>query len=291
MGRVIAVGKFDGLHIAHRLLLRRGREIAREGGLDFLVCTFRQSGDALLPNAVKECLLRREADEVEVLDLDSVRDLSAGDFLEWLRKERNLRALVMGPGHRFGRDREGDPRFALEWGEARGIRVEVLPPVTAGPLPVSSRYIRERLREGDVKGAARLLGHPPLLYGRPVTGAGLGRKLGFPTVNLELPPELLRPKAGVYLAWAFWEGGDGAGLFYLGKRPTFPELPPAAELHLFRPPSPDPRGEVEVHLLAYLREDRAFPGPEALRSRIAQDIREGKALLGSLSRPRSLVFD
>ncbi len=290
MGRVIAVGKFDGLHIAHRLLLRRGREIAREGGLDFLVCTFRQSRDALLPNAIKERLLRREADEVEALDFEAVRDLPAGDFLEWLRVERDLQALVMGPGHRFGRDREGDPRFALEWGETRGIRVEVLPPITAGPVPISSRYIRERLREGDVKGAARLLGRQPLLYGRPVAGTGLGRKLGFPTVNLELAPELLRPKAGVYLAWAFWEEGDGVGLFYLGERPTFPELPPAAELHLFRPPCPDPRGEVEVHLLAYLREDRAFPGPEALRAQIAQDVQRGKALLAGSARPRSLLF-
>ncbi|MGY4707470.1 riboflavin kinase [Candidatus Bipolaricaulota sp. J31] len=290
MNRIIAVGKFDGVHLGHRVLLREGKRWARTNGCSFLVLTFPPQGDALLPLEVKLRLLREFADTVEVMRFEEVREISAPDFLRILGEKYGARGLIMGPGHRFGRDREGSPDYARSWGKAHGVEVRVVSPFLCQGRPISARHIREHLRRGEVHEARLLLGRYPVIFGKRTSGAGLGRKLGHPTVNLDLRPELLRPRPGVYLAWAFWDGGDAPGLFYLGTRPTFPELPPTAEVHLFSPPRPEPEGEVEVQLLAFLREDRRFPSPEALGVQISRDISRGRALLASLPAPVPFLF-
>ena len=285
MSSIVAVGKFDGVHLGHRALLREGRRWARANGRAFLILTFPPQGDALLPLAVKLRLLRAFADAVEVMRFEEVKGIPAPDFLRILRDEFGARGLVMGPGHRFGRDRTGSPDYARSWGKRHGVEVRVVPPFLCQGRPVSARHIREHLRRGEVREAGLLLGRYPVVFGKRIAGAGLGKELGHPTVNLELRPELLRPRSGVYLAWAFWDGGDAPGLFYLGARPTFPELPPTAEVHLFSPPRPEPEGEVEVQLLAFLRGDRRFPSAEALKAQISRDISRGRALLASLPPP------
>ncbi|NOX44273.1 MAG: hypothetical protein GXO72_00840 [Caldiserica bacterium] len=289
MNRIAAVGKFDGVHLGHRVLLREGRRWARDEGLSFLVLTFPPQRDALLPLAAKLRLIREFADEVEVLRFDDVKHIPAPDFLGLLRERFGVRGLVMGPGHRFGRGRSGDPDRARSWGRERGVEVRVVPPFLCQGRPVSARHVREHLRRGEIREARLLLGRYPALFGERTSGAGRGRELGHPTVNLDLAPGILRPRPGVYLAWAFWDGGDAPGLFYIGERPTFPDLPPAAEVHLFTPPRPEPTGEVEVQLLAFLRGDRRFPSAAALRAQIARDISRGKALLPSLPTPVPLL--
>jgi len=252
--------------------------------------TFPLKGDALLPLSVRLRLLREFADEIMVLDLDELRDLSADEFLQLLLKEYEVRGLVMGPGHRFGRGRGGTPDFARAWGAEARVEVRVLRPFLCQGKPVSARHIREHLRRGEVREARLLLGRYPVLFGQRTSGAGLGRTMGYPTVNLELSSEQLRPRCGVYLAWAFWEGGKGAGLFYWGERPTFPELPSTAEIHLFEAPCPEPKGMLEVHLMQFLREDQRFPTERELVRQIRRDVIRGRELLDKLLPPHPLVF-
>lgn len=286
MARVIAVGKFDGVHLGHRRLLNEGRRWAKEIGASFVAFTFPYQGEALLPLRVRLRLLGAFVDEVIVQDLESLRDLAADEFLGLLRKDYEAVGLIMGPGHRFGRGRKGDPDFARKWGQRHGLLVRVLKPFLCQGRPVSARHIREHLKRGEVREARLLLGRYPPLFGKRVQGAQLGRSLGYPTVNLELSPEQLRPRAGVYLAWAFWEEGEGPGLFYLGERPTFPGLSASAEIHLFRPPDPEPTGTVEVHLMAFLRGDMRFPSPRDLANQIGKDLEKGRELLHELPPPK-----
>lgn len=285
MARVIAVGKFDGVHLGHRRLLNEGRRWAKEIGASFVAFTFPYQGEALLPLRVRLRLLGAFVDEVIVQDLESLRDLAADEFLGLLRKDYEAVGLIMGPGHRFGRGRKGDPDFARKWGQRHGLLVRVLKPFLCQGRPVSARHIREHLKRGEVREARLLLGRYPPLFGKRVQGAQLGRSLGYPTVNLELSPEQLRPRAGVYLAWAFWEEGEGPGLFYLGERPTFPGLSASAEIHLFRLPDPEPTGTVEVHLMAFLRGDMRFPSPRDLANQIGKDLEKGRELLHELPPP------
>jgi riboflavin kinase/FMN adenylyltransferase len=287
--RVVAVGRFDGVHLGHQRLLSFGRELAEKKGWSFLAYTFPPEPPALLPLPVKIRLLRQFASEVEVVEWEKVRNLSPQEFLEKEVLERlSGRALVMGMDHRFGRDRAGDPELAKKLGKELGLEIQVVPPLSLGGEIVSSRRIRELVSLGEVERAGELLGRPPVLFGRGIKGLGMGKTLGFPTINLELDPLLVRPREGIYMAWAFWPNGNGPALFYHGKRPTFPGLPPSTELHLLSPPPPALPEVLEVHLLRFLRADTRFPSAEALVQRIKQDVDEAKKALAMIRPPAPL---
>lgn len=288
--RVIAVGRFDGVHLGHRHLLSQARALAQARGCALLAYTFPPDPPALLPLAVKVRLLRELVDEVEVVPLAQVRDLGAEEFLrQEIRERLGGCVLVMGPDHRFGRAREAGPEQARALGKKLGLEVWVVEPFQLDGEVVSARLVRELIARGAVERAARLLGRPPLLVGRIVSGAGLARQLGFPTLNLALDPVLVRPADGVYVAWAFWPGGQAPGLFYQGRRPTFPGLPASAEVHLFSPPPPGLE-ELEVQLLAWLRPDQAFSSPQDLVRQIERDVAQAHQLLDECAPPRPLLW-
>lgn len=288
--RVVAVGRFDGVHLGHRRLLSVGRRIAEERGLSLCAYTFPPRGEALLPLEAKAALLREMADEVIVRPWEEIRGLSPREFVEReLVARLGTKAVVLGPDHRFGRGAAGDATLLEGLGGELGLLVKVVPPLTRGGAPVSSRRIRALVREGRVEEAAELLGRPHVFFGKRVKGVQLARRLGYPTVNLEPLPSLVRPRAGVYLAWSHWKGGNGPGLFYIGSRPTFPHLPAVVEIHLFSPPRGEPEGVVEVALVRFLRPEAAFHSPEELATAIEGDMRRAKRMLAGLRAPRPLV--
>ena len=286
---MVAVGRFDGVHLGHQHLLSFSRELAERKGWSFLAYTFPPEPPALLPLDVKIHLLRRFASEVEVVEWEKIRNLSPQEFLEKEVVGRlSGRALVMGADHRFGRDRAGNPELARRLGKELGLEVHVVPPLSLGGEIVSSRRIRELVSMGEVERARELLGRPPVLFGRGIKGVGMGKTLGFPTINLELDPIVVRPREGVYIAWAFWPNGNGPALFYYGKRPTFPGLSPSTELHLLSSPPSGLPEVLEVHLLRFLRVDTRFPSAEALVQRIEQDVDEAKKALAMICPPAPL---
>ncbi len=272
--RVVAVGRFDGVHLGHQALLAAGRELAERHRLLLSVYTFPSSPPALLPTPAKERLLRRVADEVVLTGWHEIRDLDPEDFLRReLAGRLQARAVVMGADHRFGRDRGGDPELAHRLAPELGVEVLVVPALEIAGLPVRARRVRELVRAGKVTQASALLGRPPTLWGTPTTGVGLARGLGYPTINIEPMPELVLPAHGVYAAWMFYPAGSAPALFYIGERPTFPELPASAELHLLTSPPAPPGGLLEVHLLAHLRRDERFSNPDSLKEQIRRDVK------------------
>ncbi|GAB4309635.1 MAG: bifunctional riboflavin kinase/FAD synthetase [Candidatus Bipolaricaulota bacterium] len=290
MPRVVAVGRFDGVHRGHQFLLGEARRLA--GGLPVAAYTFPPRGPSLLTLAAKERLLREHADEVVVARWEDVRGLGAEEFVRTELVERlEARAVVVGPDHRFGRGRGGDVTTLRRLGGLLGLAVHAVDPLRLGGGVVSAARIRDLIAAGDVTEAALLLGRPVWLTGVPVPGARVGRTLGYPTVNLDLAPELVRPRAGVYAAWAQWRDGEGRALFYLGDRPTFPDLPPSAEIHLLSPPPGAVDGPVEVHLMRFVRPDARFPTVEALVERIARDREEAGVILRGTASPARLLPD
>ena len=287
---IVAVGRFDGVHRGHQRLLTEARKLATAEGLPLIAYTFPPCGEVLLPLAAKRTLLLQLCDEVVVRDWDEIRNLSPQEFVRReLVGRLNADGVVLGPNHRFGRDAAGDARLLEVLGGRLGLRVHIVKPLKSSGEVISSRRIRRLVREGKVKEAGELLGRPPLLFGDRTRGAGLATTLGFPTVNLTLWPDLVRPRPGVYLAWAHWPGGEAGGLFYLGTRPTFPELPPSAELHFFSPPSPEPRGTCEVALLSFLRPDIEFPSRAELVRQIERDLEEARACLRDVPPPKPVL--
>ncbi len=288
--RVVAVGRFDGVHRGHRHLLAAARKLAKELGVSSCAYTFPPKGEALLPLAAKRRLLAELCDEVIVRPWEEVRHLTPEEFVEGELKGRvSAVGVVLGPDHRFGRGAAGDAELLSKLGSRLGLTVLVVTPLLEDGEPISSRRIRALIKEGRVEEAARLLGRPHLTVGQRVRGAGLAKELGYPTVNLELWPGLVEPRAGVYAAWAHWRGGNGPGLFYRGARGTFSELPPSTELHLLSPPRPEPEGPVEVWLASFLRPDRTFPSERELVAAIQRDVAKARGILARLSPPQPLV--
>jgi riboflavin kinase/FMN adenylyltransferase len=297
---VITVGTFDGVHRGHQAILKRVDEIARAEGLERIAYTFvfpprfvlvgDESG-LLLPEEVKVKLLDRFVDRVIRADFHEVGAVEAECFARAVLIERlAARTIVVGDRFHFGRDREGDVALLRRIGEEEGIAIVSLPPLMVDRVAVSSTRIRSLLRRGAIDDATALLGRPPILFGRAVHGDRIGRQIGYPTANLALDPRLLLPATGVYLVHAFFRGAGGAGMMYIGDRPTVGGDEMRCEVHLFSSPLGELYGEhLEVHILHRIRGDRSFSSLSDLRLQIDRDAEHARALLPSCNGPQSPI--
>lgn len=296
-GAVVSVGVFDGVHLGHQEILRRNVEAARALCARPTVVTFRQHPKSLLLGRAPRTLtsldhrleLFRRAGIQHAVALtfdDALRSMPAAEFAQGFLTDRlRARRLVLGFDSKFGRGREGTPEFLSALGHA----VEVVGQVVVGGRPVSSTAIREAVELGDLAGAAAMLGRPVAVYGEVVPGDKLGRRLGFPTANLDLHHEL-HPPTGVYAVRArvvrygreASTGPELLGVANIGFRPTIggdrPEVP-RIEVHLLDFEG-DLYGEhLEVEFREHLRPERKFDGLPALQAQIASDVRAARAAL------------
>ncbi len=290
------VGNFDGFHRGHAAVVSELLAVARARGVPAVGVTFDPHPLAVLglperpfvlTTVEERAGLMAEAglDALLVLQFDRVlAATSAGDFLSALGRGR-LTHLVLGYDFRMGRDRGCDVSGIAAIASEAGCGLDVVPPVIHGAEPVSSSRIRDALWGGDAGDASAMLGRPYRLRGRVVQGAGIGTRLGYPTANLELPPEKLVPSDGVYRASVV--GDDGApGLLYIGSRPTFGEGVRRVELHV-----PGGRGaaygaELAVDVVEFIRPDRAFASAADLQAQILLDLRAaGLVRDGGTGRP------
>ncbi len=297
---VVSIGTFDGIHLGHQAILVEVRRQADRRGIPSVAYAFglpprlqiggRAERSLLLPEAVKTRMLLRAVDRVVRASFSEIRTLSPEAFAEAILGEQlQAASVVVGPSFRFGVERAGDPEILRSLGDRLGFSVTVVPPVLVGGEPVTSTRIRALLSEGEVAGAAALLGRPPVLVGDVALGDRVGRTLGHPTANLAIDPHVLLPAHGVYVASAFAGKPPNPvprpALLYVGTRPTLGAEGGAlrCEVHLLDAAEGDLYGErIEVHLLQRLREDRSFPSLEALRLQIERDVdRASEVLAGS----------
>jgi riboflavin kinase / FMN adenylyltransferase len=245
---VITVGTFDGVHRGHWQVLGALADAAAAQGRRSLLVTFDPHPLRIVRPEAAPPLLTTPSEKLEILAQSAVERvallrfspalaaLSPEEFVERVLIDRlGMRHLVIGYDHGFGRGRSGDVQTLQAIGERRGFGVDVIAPVhTDGSEPISSSRIRSALARGDVAAAAHGLGRPYSLIGAVVRGEGQGRRLGFPTANLQVGHEnKLIPHEGIYAVRAALRGRFADGVLHLGPRPTFAGLPPSIELHLF----------------------------------------------------------
>jgi riboflavin kinase/FMN adenylyltransferase len=214
---------------------------------------------------------------------EALAALTPAEFVDRVLVGRcGLRQLVIGYDHGFGRGREGDVETLREIGQARGFAVTVVPPVEVRGERVSSSAIRDALGDGNLARARELLGRPYDLMGQVVPGAGRGRRLGVPTLNLlGTSGRKLLPPDGVYAVTVEWHGGRAGGMMNQGPRPTFGEAERSLEVHLFGVDA-DLYGQwVRVEWVTRLREVRRFDSPSALQEQLETDR---SAALAALAR-------
>ena len=285
----VTIGTFDGVHRGHQALLNRAHEFAQSQELTSVALTFRRPPQnelgspkpLLLSPEEKLKLLGEHVDRVGALDFQEVRWLSPEAFVaEILQASYRARHVVTGPDFRFGRDRSGDVETLRSLGADYGMTVDVVDPVQVDGRAVSSTAIRELLREGAIADATELLGRWPRLVGRVVSGAGEGRRIGYPTANLDLDPEVLVPADGIYAAWTRDGTKTRASALYVGERPTYRAHARSVEVHLLDHPERSLHDQtLTVELVARVRPDQTFDSVEALKSQIAADLDEVRRVL------------
>ena len=293
----VTIGNFDGVHLGHQQILRGVRERARAADLMAAVLTFYlHPARVLRPDCAPSLLATlpqrlaafdsAQLDAALVLPFDpTLASMSAEEFVKnFLVDTMRSRVILVGGNFRFGHRQAGDVALLEKLGSRSNFKVEVVAPVVVNGEIVSSTAIRTALREGRVEDAARLLGRPFALAGGIRTGTGLGRKLVVPTLNLSTEQEAL-PKNGVYATETVVGGRTYRSATNVGLRPTFDGHQLAIESHLFDFSENLTRGPMEVRFHARLREERKFPGSEALREQILKDIEQAKEYFARAQKP------
>ncbi len=300
-GTAVTVGNFDGLHLGHQKILQSVREYARAHGQRAAVITFdphpmrvlRPDRAPLMIQTLAQRLAGFEQmglDAALVLRFDHALSLvSAEEFIERiLVRGLHTGAILVGANFRFGHRGAGDVRLLGEFGKRNRFDVEVVPPVEVGGQIVSSTAIRGAVASGNVDTAIPLLGRAFSLTGEIREGAGRGRTILFPTLNLSPEQELL-PKLGVYATETVVGGKLYSSVTNVGTRPTFNGAGITVESHLFGFSENLLKGAMEVRFHSRIRDERKFSGVDELRAQIARDIETGRkffserALAGSSS--------
>jgi riboflavin kinase/FMN adenylyltransferase len=280
----VALGTFDGIHLAHRAILAAAVARAREGGLRALACTFDpHPAEVLRPNQTPapistlaerlELLAETGVDATVVLAFTpQLAAMEPEAFVKDVLLDRlHAHDVVVGYNHTFGRGARGNARLLQELAGQLGFRAHVVPPLMVDGVPVASTAIRAALRAGDVERASRYLGRSYTINGEIVRGAGRGRELGFPTANVK-PDRGVILAPGVYACRAVLGADRYRAVVNIGKRPTFGETALVIEAHLL-----DFAGALygcllRLEFVSRLRDERRFAGPEALREQISRDI-------------------
>src|SRR5882762_2415492 len=281
---VLSVGNFDGLHLGHQKVLRMVVARARAAALSAAAITFDPHPMKLLqPERAPlmiETLSQRLAgieriglDAVLVLRFDrALSILAPEDFLQRILMERmHVAAILVGANFRFGHCGAGDVRLLAQFGKEHGFDVETISPVEVDGIVVSSTAMRNAIAEGRVGEAVPLLGHPFSLTGEIRPGAGRGRTILFPTLNM-VPEQELLPKLGVYATESVVRGNVFQSVTNVGTRPTFDGQGVTVESHLFGFDEQISGGAMEVRFHTRLRDERKFSGAEELRAQIVRDI-------------------
>jgi len=297
-GSAVTIGAYDGVHLGHRAVIEEVRSRASGLGCPTAVVTFdRHPAAVVRPESAPKLLTDLDqklellgaagVDYTLVIHFDEERSHeSAEDFVnEVLVGCLRAKLIVVGEDFHFGRKRGGNVDLLRRMGPNLGFDVEGLSlvPVPGFEGPVSSTAIRGLLSEGDVVGAARLLGRPHEVRGLVERGDGRGGSvLGFPTANVAVPNEIQLPADGIYAGW--FERPDGslhASAISIGRRPTFyPEGGPLmVEAYLL-----DYKGDLygeraRVRFVSRLRGEERFESTDALVAQMNKDVEAARAAL------------
>jgi riboflavin kinase/FMN adenylyltransferase len=286
---IVTIGNFDGVHLGHQTLLSSLKAEAKKRSAPSCVFTFEPSPRSLLsPNRVpriapwtqKIKLLREFGIDQVVLERFSIpfAQHPANWFVsEIIQRRLRTQAMVVGYDFRFGRARSGTVDTLKNL--APDIDIMQMSALSEHDLVVSSSEIRKKVAEGKIEVAASLLGRPYSLQGVVISGEKRGRKLGFPTANIQSDYDLI-PETGVYAVRVSIDHGDWKdGIANLGYNPTFQGQKFKIEVHLFEFSSDIYGSDIEVQFINRIRSERCFPSAEELVHQLSLDIQKAKSLL------------
>ncbi len=282
-GTVVALGNFDGLHIAHMQIIRNGIRYAREHGYKAGVLLFEQNTknftekkrvELITPNSAKLELLDRENIDFVVMRrfTKEVMSKSPEEFFEFLVDKLHVKAVCCGYDYSFGYMAAGRVDTLRRLGEQSGVDVLVTDRVCIDDNVVSSTAIRECILSGDMERSERMLGRRFCVEGPVVRGYRNGHKLGFPTANVCYDEAMVLPGEGVYAGITYVRGRRLKSVINVGKNPTFGENALTVESHIIDYDENIYGEYIRVSFAKRLRGDIRFESLQELKEQINTDV-------------------
>lgn len=292
---VATIGFFDGVHLGHQFLINRLAEMAKQENLESMVITFdchprqvlQSNYQPRMLSTLEEKLEKLEktaSDHIVVLHFDkALAQLTSKQFMESILRERlNVRKLMMGYDNRFGHNRTETFDDYVIFGKEIGIEVCKNTALSMGNFNVSSSVIRQFIETGNMEEATRCLGVPYSLSGKIVGGYQNGRKLGYPTANIDIrKTDKLLPAMGVYAVQVRIENNEKiyGGMLNIGTRPTFNGSDLSVEVYIFDFSGNLYDRTIEVFFMSRVRSERVFPTLEALAEQMQLDEQQIRTIL------------
>lgn len=291
---VVTSGTFDGVHLGHRKILERIREVAQKHGGETVLITFwphprlvlypDDESLKLLSTFEEKAQLLEEAGIDHLISIPFTKEFSSLSSEEFIRQvlidKIGTKKLIIGYDHRFGKNREGGFEHLLANAAQYGFDVEEIPRQDIDNIGISSTKIRKALELGNVALANEYLGSQYSLTGKVVAGKQIGRKIGFPTANIEIPfKNKLIPFDGIYAIKASLESKEFKGMLYIGHRPTLNGQNRSIEANLFNFDQDIYGKDITIRFIEKIRDDMRFESLEKLTAQLHKDERLAKAIL------------
>lgn len=272
----VALGGFDSLHIGHIKILEATVSYAREHGLTPAVYLFRspfKSGRSVNSFEKRLEILEELGTEIVLADefTPEIMKLSAEEFFEeYICRKFGAEYVGAGYNYTFGANGAGTAKTLAEMCEARGIECRIQPRVSLNHT-ASSTYIMRLVSEGRIDEANKYLGRPFSINGEVVRGSELGRKIGFPTANIEIPIDRIYPKPGVYISSVNIDGDEYRAITNVGSKPTVGEGVMNIETNIFDYSGDLYGRKIEIGFRRFIRRIEKFESVEALREQLVRD--------------------
>jgi riboflavin kinase/FMN adenylyltransferase len=287
----ITIGTFDGVHVGHKKIIQN--LIEKSEGLSTMLLTFfphprmvlQQDANIKLINTIEERIQLLEATGLNTLIIypfnREFSRLTARDFVrDFLIDHLNLKKIIIGYDHRFGRNRTANIDDLREFGQAFDFKVEEIQAKEIDDITISSTKIRKALNNGDITTANIYLGYEFMLTGTVTSGRGLGKTIQYPTANIHIEEDYkLIPKQGVYFVKSTFENATVFGMMNIGTNPTVKGTKQTIEVHFFDFDRDIYGEKIQIQLIKRLRDEQKFDSIEALQAQLYKDKQTSLALI------------
>jgi riboflavin kinase/FMN adenylyltransferase len=283
---IVTIGTFDGVHLGHQSIFSQmKKEAQRVNGETVVITFFPHPRLVLYQDSVNLKFINTREKKIERLQKSGVDHLiiipftkafaqnSSEQFIsDYVVKYVHPRMIIIGYDHHFGKDREGNIVLLERLKSRYGYEVQEVPPFYVDGSPVSSTRIRNLLHEGNVKEANRMLGYDYAITGEVVRGKALGRKIGYPTANIEIPDEYkLIAANGVYACRVLIGNQIYKGMGNIGVRPTIDHGDLTIEVNIFNFDQDIYGEKITIEFVDRLRDEKKFKDINALKKQLAKD--------------------
>ncbi len=294
---VVTVGTFDGVHLGHRKLIDKVISISKSKNLRSIILTFSPHPRIVLNSDADIKLLTTQNEKNEIFESYNINYLLNQDFsksfsklspLEFVRdilvKKLNIRHIVTGYDHHFGKNRNANSNQLIEFSKDFGYDVTKVDAFHKNKVSISSTKIRNLIIEGKINEANEFLGYQFILTGKVVGGLGRGKSLGFPTANILIDNHKIKPGNGVYYVSSVFEGQNINGMMNVGTNPTFKDKGYSIEIHFFDFKQNLYDKEISIRVIKKIREEKKFDSADELTTQLQMDQKKCFELMTNLKK-------